>query len=141
MQRKLVPAQYYRDPEDLEPYLENSNFLASVNNEREEKNQTYKMNMKKLENFVMYLFEDDTVVIPKETAWFAEFNRTEDKVIKLQDRNIYKEDWLGLKYLDERGRLHFPTAPGGHMQLSEEVLKQTFRKWFGNRIEDHIQDL
>lgn len=132
MQGKLVPAQYYRNPEDLEPYLESSNFLADVNNEREEKNETYKFNMQKLENFAMYMFEDDTTVIPKESAWFDDYNRTEDKVVKLRDREIYKEDWLGLRSLNESGRLHALVAPGGHMQLSEEVLAEAFRKWFRN---------
>ena len=132
MQGKLIPAQYYRDPEDLESYLESSNFLADINNERQEKNETYKTNMLKLDNFAMYMFEDDTTVIPKESAWFDDYNQTDDEVVKLRDREIYKEDWLGLRALNESGRLHALTTPGGHMQLSEEVLEEAFRKWFRN---------
>ena len=135
MQRKLVPAQYYRNAEDLEAYLEYSNFLADVNNEREVKNETYKTNMKRLENFVMYMFEEDTVVIPKQSAWFGGYNETEEKEVKLKDREIYMEDWLGLRWLDERGRLHFERTGGKHMQLDEEVLAHAFKKWFGNATE------
>ena len=135
-QRKLVPAQYFRDSEDLESYLEYSNFLADVNNEREVKNETYKTNMKRLESFVMYMFEEDTVVIPKQSAWFGGYNETEEKEVKLKDRKIYKEDWLGLRWLDERGRLHFERTGGKHMQLDEEVLVHAFKKWFGNATKD-----
>ncbi len=55
-------------------YLEHSSFLAHINNERTAKNAEHKMNIIQLENFVMYTFEDDTTVIPKETAWFEEAN-------------------------------------------------------------------
>ncbi|PQE29252.1 palmitoyl thioesterase protein [Rutstroemia sp. NJR-2017a BBW] len=129
VQSRLVPAQYFRDPVDLGPYLEHSNFLADINNERLLKNPTYKANMQKLERFVMYVFEDDETVIPKESAWWSEVNGTE--VLPLRERAIYKEDWLGLKSLDERGALRFEKAPGVHMALSEELLEKAFKENFG----------
>lgn len=130
VQSRLVPAQYFRDPAQLDSYLEFSNFLADVNNERALKNATYKANMEKLERFTMVLFEDDETVVPKESSWWAEVDE-EGKVTELRDRDIYKEDWVGLKGLDERGALRFETTEGGHMQLSSKVLKKTFKENFG----------
>ena len=130
VQSRLVPAQYYRDPEDLDNYLENSNFLADINNEREVKNDAYKENMKSLDKFAMYMFSEDTTVIPKESAYFYEVNTTSQKVTKLRDRDLYKEDWIGLKWLDEKGKLDFRIAEGGHMQLSTELLQETFNTYF-----------
>lgn len=135
-----MPAQYFRNPEDLENYLKHSNFLADLNNERTVKNSTYKENIKKLERFVMYVFEEDKTVIPKESGWFSEVNTTSQKVTKLQDRSIYIEDWLGLKWLDERERLEFRTLEGGHMQLSDELLIDTFKRYFTPRANDAEQD-
>jgi palmitoyl-protein thioesterase len=129
VQSRLVPAQYYRNPNDLERYLEHSNFLADINNERGVKNETYKENLRKLENFVMYLFEDDTTVIPKETSWFAEVNGTE--VTDLRERTIYTEDWLGLKELDGKGALKFEKAEGDHMTLTKKMLIEVFSKYLG----------
>ncbi|KAB5555053.1 Alpha/Beta hydrolase protein [Coniochaeta sp. 2T2.1] len=131
VQSRLVPAQYYRDPEpaEYEKYLEHSNFLADINNERVLKNKTYVENLKRLENFVMYMFEDDTVAIPKESAWFEEVNGTE--TTPLRARPIYKEDWIGLKELDRKGGLTFKTTPGEHMQLDDKVLKEAFKEYFG----------
>ncbi|GAB1319703.1 hypothetical protein MFIFM68171_09913 [Madurella fahalii] len=129
VQSRLVPAQYFRDPEQYEQYLEHSNFLADVNNEREEKDEAYKKNIMKLENFVMYMFEEDTTVIPKETAWFEEVNGTE--ITPLRARRLYTEDWLGLRALDRKGGLKFRTAPGEHMTLSEKLLSEAFRDFFG----------
>jgi palmitoyl-protein thioesterase len=131
VQARLVPAQYYRSPnaEEYEKYLQYSNFLADINNERVLKNKTYVENMAKLENFVMYMFEDDTTVIPKETAWFEEVNGTE--ITPLRARKLYSEDWIGLRQLDRKGGLKFKTTPGDHMQISEEVLNQTFKEYYG----------
>ena len=124
-----MPAQYFRDPNQMESYLESSNFLADINNERALKNKTYKENLSKLERFVLYIFEDDETVIPKLSGWFAEVNGTE--VTELRKRDIYKEDWIGLKALDEKGALIFKKTEGGHMQLSDELLKKVFKENFG----------
>ena len=132
-QSKLVPAQYYRDPEDLDNYLEYSNFLADINNERKVKNHTYKENMMKLGRFAMFMFADDRTVVPKESAFFSEVNTTSEAVTKLQDRDIYQEDWIGLRFLDEKKRLDFRTAEGGHMQLSDNILIDTFNQYFKSR--------
>ena len=129
VQSHLVPAQYFRNPTQYDDYLSYSNFLADINNERVPKNETYKFNLKKLQRFVMYLFEDDTTVIPKESTWFGEVNGT--NVQGLRDRNLYKEDWLGLRELDGRGALEFKSTEGRHMTLNDELLKDVFKGYYG----------
>ncbi|ODA81074.1 hypothetical protein RJ55_04036 [Drechmeria coniospora] len=133
VQSRLVPAQYYRDPspDSYHSYLENSNFLADINNEREQKSEVYRKNIAGLTNFVMYMFEDDTTVIPRQTAWFHEVNDT--RVIPLRERTMYKEDWLGLRALDKKGGLHFRSITGDHMQIPMQVLNDTMVEFFGPR--------
>lgn len=135
VQARLVPAQYYREVDDntgdaSEQYLTYSNFLADINNEREEKNATYAKNLARLNKFVMYMFEEDVTVVPKESAWFAQVNTTSEEVTPIRERKIYKEDWIGLKKLDEKGGLAFKTAKGAHMQLSDKDLVETFKTYF-----------
>ena len=137
VQGHLVPAQYFKTVDEqtgepTEEYLENSNFIADINNERKLKNVTYAENLAQLDNFVMYVFENDTTVIPKETGWFAQTNLTSGDVVELRDREIYKEDWIGLKKLDKKGGLHFKTTKGEHMTLGDKVLKQVFNEWFAS---------
>ncbi|KAL1960643.1 hypothetical protein VTO42DRAFT_7222 [Malbranchea cinnamomea] len=131
VQSRFVPAQYFRNPDELDDYLKHSNFLADINNERPFKNTKYKENLSSLEKFAMFMFEDDKLVIPRESAHFAEVNITSGEVTSLRQREIYQDDWLGLRTLDEQGRLDFVTIPGEHMQLSERLLIQTFEKYFG----------
>lgn len=132
VQSRLVPAQYYRYPaseSEYASYLKSSNFLADVNNERAAKNKTYAKNLATLENFVMYVFEDDTTVIPVRTGWFDEVNGTE--TVALRDRALYKEDWLGLQSIDKKGGLRFRSVEGDHMEISDEALNETFTEFFG----------
>ncbi|KAJ5998496.1 hypothetical protein N7451_006306 [Penicillium sp. IBT 35674x] len=131
VQSHVVPAQYFRDPEELEPYLEHSAFLADINNERAEKQEDYKRRLSTLNGFAMYMFENDTVAVPKESAHFADVNGTDGTVTPLQKRTLYTEDWIGLKVLDQQDKLDFRTIPGEHMQLSDEVLEKTFKEFFG----------
>ncbi|KAF7561909.1 hypothetical protein G7046_g2206 [Stylonectria norvegica] len=129
VQSHVVPAQYYRDPEAYDEYLDNSNFLADINNERLLKNITYKENIAKLSNFVMYLFEEDTTVFPKETAWFDEVNGT--VVTPLRARPLYQEDWIGLQELDRKGGLKFRSITSNHMDIPEDTLNETMVDFFG----------
>ena len=129
-QSQVVPAQYFRDPSELDAYLEHSNFLADINNERAEKNATYKKHLASLNMFAMYMFLNDTVSIPKESSHFAETNLTTGGVTPLRERAIYKEDWLGLRVLDEQDKLDFRTVPGQHMHLSDEILRKAFKEFF-----------
>ncbi|KAI1365596.1 palmitoyl-protein thioesterase 1 [Xylaria arbuscula] len=129
VQSRLVPAQYFRDPADLDSYLSYSNFLADINNERALKNATYAEHIAALDNFVMYMFEEDTTVIPKETGWFEDVE--DGKITPLRARKMYEEDWIGLRALDRKGGLKFKTTPGEHMQLSDGVLNEVFNEFFG----------
>lgn len=136
VQGNIVPAQYYREVNQTtglasEAYLEHSSFLADVNNERKVKKEEYKKRLGALDKFVMYVFEEDKTVIPKESGWFAEVNETSKEVTELRERVMYTEDWLGLKKLDEQGALVFRNASGRHMDLSEKVLTEAFVDFFG----------
>jgi palmitoyl-protein thioesterase len=130
-QSRVVPAQYFRDPTELDAYLEHSNFLADINNERALKNETYKKNLASLNRFAMFMFNDDTVAVPKESAFFSEVDATTGEVTPLYERPIYKEDWLGLRQLGEKGKLEFNTIPGQHMHISNKILHDAFTKYFG----------
>lgn len=67
-QASIIPAQYFKDPYQIDDYYKFNKFLPDINNELEKKNETYKANMLRLNSFVMYMFENDTVVIPRESS-------------------------------------------------------------------------
>ncbi|KAG5539949.1 hypothetical protein RHGRI_020246 [Rhododendron griersonianum] len=68
----LAPSGYLKLPNNIPAYLEKCRFLPKLNNELpDERNATYKERFTSLQNLVLIMFEHDTVLIPKETAWFG----------------------------------------------------------------------
>nr|XP_053628450.1 palmitoyl-protein thioesterase 1-like isoform X3 [Cherax quadricarinatus] len=128
IQTSLVQAQFWHDPLHDDEYRNKSIFLADINNERV-LNEYYRDNLKKLDNFVMVKFLADTMVVPVESEWFGFYTPGQDEqVLPLQQTQLYLEDRLGLKEMDEAGKLHFLTQDGNHLQFTEE--------WFLEEIVD-----
>jgi len=127
VQAFLVQAQYWHDPLHFDTYVEKSRFIAEINNEKAEKNASYAENLARLENFVMILHESDTMVEPRESEHFEFYLPGQaDVIVPLRESPIYVEDRIGLRALDESGRLHFLSVPGDHLQFS--------RQWFIDEI-------
>lgn len=142
VQGHFVAAQYFRDPEDMDNYLENSAFLVHVNNERPLKNHSYRDNLASLEKLVLVMFTEDRVLVPKESAWFGEYYRSLDTVTPLDQQELYTEDWIGLKQLDNEGKIHYEQVEADHMVLSEKVLTDIFSRYLigdGDTVEEHNQ--
>lgn len=128
MQHALVQATYWHDPLNEELYKEGSTFLADINNEKSI-NQSYIDNLSALKNFVMIKFETDTMVQPIESEWFGFYEPGQAKKIQtLQESELYKQDRLGLKQMDQEGKLHFLSLPGNHQQFEWS--------WFDKNIID-----
>jgi palmitoyl-protein thioesterase len=120
VQQSLVPAQYWQDPFNMNQYRTKSLFLADINNEREV-NITYVEKLSKVKNFVMVLFNNDSVVQPKESEWFGYYDPGQDqRTHTLQHSPLYLEDRLGLRKMDEQGRLKFLATDGDHLQFGED---------------------
>lgn len=68
VQERIMPAQYFKDPNDIPQYLQANRFLADINNEHGRKNQRYKDNMVRLKTLVVFSFTNDVIVYPKEST-------------------------------------------------------------------------
>ena len=133
VRKHSVQAQFWRDPWELDNYREYSEFLADINNDRNtaEKNQQYRANILSLKEMVLYRFAEESVVVPRDSSWFSVFDAEQNRVVPLQETALYKEDWIGLKELEQTGRLTFLTAPGDHMHFGKE--------WFADNIYPFLQ--
>lgn len=128
-QTHLIQAQYFRDPANLDAYLETSTFLAPMNNERaDERNATYAKNLMTLNNLVLVIFSEDKTVVPKESSWFGSYTTDEDEswwswsektIVPMRLQPLYMEDWIGLRALDESGKVTLETCEGEHMQIGD----------------------
>ncbi|KAI9261954.1 Alpha/Beta hydrolase protein [Helicostylum pulchrum] len=119
IQNRIIQAQYYRD----KGYLEKNQFLPFINNELvDEKNESYKENIQSLDKLILIRFSEDVMIKPGFSAWFW-IDNDQGELVPLQNQTLYKNDWLGLKSLNNQGRLEFLVCPGQHMQISDEYLK------------------
>ncbi|XP_057513927.1 uncharacterized protein LOC130795734 isoform X2 [Actinidia eriantha] len=126
IQDHLAPSGYLKLPNNIPAYLEKCRFLPKLNNELpEERNATYKERFSSLQNLVLIMFEQDTILIPKETAWFGYYpDGAFEPVLPPQQTNLYVEDWIGLKSLDTAGRVKYIRVPGNHLRISNSDAKE-----------------
>lgn len=126
IQAHLAPGGYLKLPNDIPGYLNKCSFLPKLNNEiPSERNATYKERFSSLNNLVLIMFEHDTILIPKETAWFGYYpDGAFHPVLSPNQTDLYKEDWIGLKTLDESGRVHYVSVPGNHLRITNSDVKK-----------------
>ncbi|KAK6117458.1 hypothetical protein DH2020_048785 [Rehmannia glutinosa] len=126
VQAHLAPSGYLKLPNNMAGYLNKCRFLPKLNNELpEERNATYKERFTSLQNLVLIMFEHDTVLIPKETSWFGYYpDGAFNPVLTPQQTDLYTEDWIGLKTLDDAGRLKYISVPGNHLGISKPDMKK-----------------
>ncbi|KAF8671770.1 Alpha beta-hydrolase [Rhizoctonia solani] len=145
-QSHLVQAQYFRDPRsahDLQSYLTANTFLADINAEVPDTDQAlYKRNLVSLDALVLVLFSEDKTVVPKESGWFGSYRPVnlsepdamgDEDMVSMHQQPIYKDDRIGLRTLDEAGKIHFTTCEGPHMRISDDCWKPLVLKFCGDR--------
>ena len=102
------------------------------------------MRLAQLDKLVLVLFARDRTVVPKESAWFgsyappsedagAEVQEEEETLVPIHEHPLYTEDWIGLRALDERGRVVLASCDSEHMQLPVECWKPLVEKYVGSR--------
>ncbi|KAG2150414.1 Alpha/Beta hydrolase protein [Suillus clintonianus] len=155
-QEHLVQAQYFRDPQRLSQYISSGSFLPDINNEvllPSSRNASYADNLASLNKLILVLFLQDKTVVPKESAWFGSEQPLEDiaietsgsdqtpmlsspntkDIIPMRLQTLYREDWIGLRQLDESGGIEFVACQGEHMQIGD-CWKDLVAKWVGGSL-------
>lgn len=131
MQNFLVQATYWHDPLNETKYKNSSTFLADINNERSI-NNSYVENLQKLNKFVMVRFNKDSIVQPLESQWFGYYKPGQDRETQtLKESEIFIEDRLGLKKMDEQNQIVFLECEGNHLQFTKE--------WFRNSLFPYLK--
>jgi len=117
--------------------------LARDDDPIEPRNATYKRNLAALEKLVLLRFTRDTVVVSPQTAHFtlpspnatncaplAEPGCYIDPV-EWEDLPLYKEDYIGLRELNERGGVAKGECEGEHMQIDDDCWEGVI-SWLGD---------
>ena len=122
IQNNVGPAGYFRDPYNYDDYLKGATFLPDLNNEKNRTLSIIKENYENLEKILLIKFEDDTMIIPKETAWFGFYDKDGETLVKMEDMDFYKNDYIGMRRLNEKGNVIFESFPGDHLQFNHTQI-------------------
>jgi palmitoyl-protein thioesterase len=159
-QRALVQAQYFRDPARMAAYLARNTFLPDVNGElAAARNASYGANLARLEHLVLVMFGKDVTVVPKESAWFGSERPPPDglapvparvgqaplhapkpppppeAIIPMREQPLYAEDWIGLRALDEAGKVRLEVCDEPHMHIPPECWEDLVRTYVGGPVD------
>lgn len=123
IQEHLAQANYFRDPFLIPQFEAGAKFLPDINNEAGSINATLTKNFESLQSICLVKALNDTVVIPNDSEWFGYFqNNSYDLKWSTTEAPWYKEDWFGLKTLDNKKKVFFNTTEGDHLQFSTDYL-------------------
>lgn len=79
--------------------------------------------IKQLEVFVAIGFNEDTMIQPKNTSTFGFFeNPNNDTYLDMEHQEIYTENRIGLKELNEGGRLLRCIVSGNHLEMTTKDI-------------------
>jgi palmitoyl-protein thioesterase len=130
-QEELSIADYWRDPYRYEIYKTNSTYLSQLNNEVLANTN----NLDILDNFIMVWSPRDEVIEPPESAKFSMYflENNELKLFNLEETELYQNNFLGLKTMNEQKRLYFYETDCLHSEHREpecfHKLKHIFEKF------------
>ncbi|KYM94494.1 Palmitoyl-protein thioesterase 1 [Cyphomyrmex costatus] len=130
VQNSLIQASYWHDPLQENEYQRKNLFLAEINNENII-NAEYKNNLQKLRSLVLVKFENDTMVEPVETEWFGFYKPGQaEEVQTLQQSKLYQQDWLGLRTMENAGKIYFLSLPTDHLQFTADwFIKNIIKRY------------
>lgn len=133
VQKQIVPAQYFRDTKEYDKYLEHSNFLADINNERENFDSKAKERFESLQKLVLVQFDEDTTLVPRESAFFQERHPNTGNIMPISSTRVFKENLFGLRSLYEQGKIEFHRVEDEHMRFSDEFLTTIVAQYFAGQ--------
>lgn len=133
-QSRIVQAQYFRDLDNYQEYLDKSQFLASINNENKV-TLSFRNRLTDLKGkFVMIMFCKDSTVVPKVSSWFYDFDRSDGHMLKFTETESFGKDLIGLKTLYDNDQIVFESIDDIHMRIGEEFLTKMVQEFTGGEL-------
>ncbi|CAF3398845.1 unnamed protein product [Rotaria socialis] len=138
VQNVISIAGFWRDPFQLEKYINRCHFLPDINNEREVRNETYRKNMLKLNAFVMTYSDIDETITPPQSGWFLGYASHALQPETWNQSRQFTEDLIGMQTLSEQGKLHMFIGHTRHADAQhapdKEFFFQNILQFFNNTL-------
>ncbi|XP_027023692.2 lysosomal thioesterase PPT2 [Tachysurus fulvidraco] len=130
--QKISICNYWNDPHHRDMYVNSSDYLALLNNERMHKESTvWKQNFLRIKKLVLIGGPDDGVIMPWQSSQFGFYDDNET-VVEMKSQEMFLRDAFGLKSLYARGDLELCSVAGVqhiYWHSNETVYKNCIEKW------------
>jgi palmitoyl-protein thioesterase len=122
-QTVFSPASYWNDP--INP-LQLTTYLAEIDNKLwDEPKNKYLCQLKR--GLDLIAFGDDETILPNISAFFGFWDSNGENPIPYNETDLYENDWIGLKKLDQKNLITFHTIPNeSHMSIPYNFTKNEF---------------
>lgn len=118
----VAPASYFRYKKNYNGYSQHNDFMNNLNNEHGFYDENYRERFLQLENVMLIKTKEDKVITPKESSWFEFWDEKGERIVPLTESSFYINDNIGLRTLNEEGKVQFVEFEGGHVSYSDEEL-------------------
>ena len=124
----VAPCGYYKYRYDQETYRKTNTFLKMLNNENEPRDKEIYERFSSLEKVKLIKSLGDTVITPIDSSWFQFYDKEGNKIVPLKESYFYIDDYIGLRKLDEEGKVKFVEFQEEHVlynmkEYSEEIVE------------------
>lgn len=121
-QNSLTLVSFWRN-RDNNIYKNSNSFLSIINNENVY-NPYYVNNLQNLRRFIMVKQEYDRTLVPSETALFGFYDENSSLMIEspMENTFTYYANRLGLKEMNDNGKLIRIVGPGSHCEMKSNWL-------------------
>ena len=124
----IAPCGYYKYKYDQKTYQETNTFLKMLNNENEEKDEEVYRRFSSLQKVKLIKSKEDTVITPRESSWFEFYDKKGNYIVPLRESDFYINDNIGLRKLDEEGKVTFT-------EFQEEHVLYNMDEYFNEIVE------
>lgn len=131
----LAASSYFRPRHNNDDYVNFNTFLRDINNEGYMKNPTYKERMLQLKKVLMIKGTNDKVICPKDSSFFEFYDEKGNEIVPLEKSKFYIEDFIGIRQLNEEGRIQWVEFAEPHSQFSEEEYQKYIKPFFASTDE------
>ncbi len=126
----MGPSSYYKFKWDQKLYLSKNLFLKDLNNEGSVKNESYYNRMTKLNKVMLIKGKKDTVITPRESSWFEFYDFEGRNIVKLENSDFYINDYIGIRKLNEEGKIYFVEFENEHVLFTMEEYHTYIKTFF-----------
>ncbi|XP_060771376.1 lysosomal thioesterase PPT2 [Neoarius graeffei] len=130
--QRISICNYWNDPHHRDMYVNTSDYLALLNNERPHpESLVWKQNFLRIKKLVLIGGPDDGVITPWQSSQFGFYDDNE-MVVEMKSQEVFLRDAFGLKSLYARGDLELCSFAGVehiYWHSNETVYKSCIDKW------------